>query len=127
MSEQKKAMEAKPRPAIVADKDKYKVKRKIADNLVSLQPGDSIVVKPVGTVRTLGGGVERWGKGGPPSVLPIEKQPGNEPALLVLQTVLESKFEVLGEDAIGKLFLIEAGQLVPGKNYRYFEVSEVEE
>lgn len=114
------------RPPIKADSEKYTVKRKIADNLLSLQVGDSIVVKVMGTPRSLGGNVNRWENGKPPVVIPIEKQPDGESFLLILQTVLESKFEVLGEDAIGKLFLIEAGAEVPGKRYRAFDVSEVE-
>lgn len=115
-----------PRPQLTADLKGITRKRVVADTLISLRPGDSLAFKVVNSPRQMSGGTERWGKSGPPCVLQVETYPDNKPALLILQTVLESKFEILGEDAIGRSYLIEAGTEVPGKRYRAFEVTEID-
>lgn len=114
------------RTPLRADLERIVKKRVIADTLISLRPGESLAVRVVSSPRTLSGGSERWGKNGPPSVLQVETYPDLKPAMLILQTVLESKFEILGEDAIGHSYLIEAGAEVPGKRYRAFDVTEIE-
>jgi len=117
---------ASERAPIKADVSAIKKVRTIADTLISLRPGDSLAFKVVNSPRQLGGSAERWGKNGPPTVLQVEVYPNLQPALLVLQTILESKFEILGDDAIGRSYLVEAGAEVPGKRYRHFDVSEIE-
>lgn len=119
-------LEPKPRPAIKHNLAKYKVVKRVSDNLISLQVGDSIAIRVTGTQKMLGGGTERWGKNKPPVVLPIEVLPEEKAALLILQTVLESKFDLLGEEAVGKCFLIEAHDKAEGKAYRNFDVDEIE-
>lgn len=124
--EQQSQRTLKPREPIKAGVTNYTIKKKISDNLISLRPGDSLVIRVAGESKHLGGGVERWGKNQPPCVLPVTILPEEKDALLILPTVLESKFDLLGEDAIGKTYLIEAGDTVPDKRYRHFEVSEIE-
>jgi len=127
MPAQKPNLPMKPRDPIHADQTKYKKVRTIADTLISLRPGDSLAFVVMGIPRQMGGDTSRWGSNTPPTVMAIEILPGRHPALLILQTVLESKFELLGDSAIGQSYLVEAGENVPGKNYRAFDVSEIEE
>jgi hypothetical protein len=116
----------RPHEPIHADPSKYKKVRAIADTLISLRPGDSIAFIVMGVPKTMGGGVERWKNNAPPTVLPIEVLPERRAALLILQTVLESKFEILGEEALNRSYLVEAGETVAGKRYRDFDVTEIE-
>jgi len=127
MPAQKPNPPLKPRDPIRADLSKYVKTRTIADTLISLRPGDSLAFVVVSGPRQMGGDSSRWGKNKPPTVMAIETLPERRPALLILQVVLESKFELLGEDSIGKSYLVEAGDTLPGKDYRAFDVSEIEE